>query len=224
MNKLQSIKRACLVTDIAYSHLLKKIRLGVSEKELAKEVRKVFKQKNARLAFRPIIAFGKNASEIHHKPTKKKLGKNDGFILIDIGAKVNGYCADMSRTVFFGKATGKQRKIYQTVLQSQKKAVKKVKPNIKVYELDKVARDYIARKGFDPIPHSLGHGVGKRVHEKPKISPVSAEILENETIFTIEPGIYIKDYGGVRIEDVFYLNNDKLTQLTKSPKKLLELI
>lgn len=229
MNKLQSIKKACKITDLAYSQVLKKIKIGITEKEIAKEVGKIFKQNNSKLAFRSIIAFGKNVFEIHHKPTNKKLSKNDGFVLIDIGAKVNDYCADMSRTVFFGKATNEQKKMYRTVLETQERTIKQLNNlamkqwPIKVYELDKIARDYIVKKGFDPIPHPLGHGVGKKVHEKPKISPISNELLEDGAIFTIEPGIYIKGVGGVRIENVFYLKSGKLIQLTKSPKELLEI-
>lgn len=223
MDKLSSIKKACSLTDQAFELSLKKIKIGTTEKELAKEIKKFIISKNAKLAFPTIIAFGRNAYEIHHKPTNLKLKKNHGFILLDLGAKVNGYCADMSRTVFFGKADKKQRKIYQTVLEAQEKAMKKIKAGIKAYEIDKIARDYIIKKGFDPIPHSLGHGVGKKVHENPKISPVSPHIIENGTIFTIEPGIYIKGYGGVRIEDVYYLNKGKLIQLTKSPKNLVEI-
>lgn len=221
--KITSIKKACKLTDKAFNLLLKKIKIGVSEKELAREIKKFFLEKNAKLAFPTIIAFGKNAFEIHHKPTNLKLKKNHGFVLLDLGAKIDEYCADMSRTVFFGKTGKKQRKIYKTVLKAQQIAEKRVKAGIKTYEIDKIARDYIVKKGFNPIPHSLGHGVGKKVHENPKISPVSPDILENGTVFTIEPGIYIKNYGGVRIEDVYYLNNGKLEQLTKSPKNLTEL-
>lgn len=224
MNKLQSIKKACKITDKAYSLILKSVKLEISEKEVASEITRFIHSQKAKLAFRPIVAFGKNAFEIHHKPTNKKLNKKDGFILIDIGAKVNGYCSDMSRTFFYGKANRKQKKVYKTVLEAQEKAVKKIRTNIKTYELDKIARDYIVKKGFDPIPHSLGHGVGKKVHEKPKISPISSENLPQGAIFTIEPGIYIKNFGGVRIEDVYYINKGKIFQLTKSPKKLLELI
>lgn len=224
MSRLTSIQKACKLTDLAYSQILKNLRTGVTEKELAKEIKKFILSNDAKLAFPTIVAFGKNAFEIHHKPTKLKLKKNHGFVLLDLGAKVNGYCADMSRTVFFGKATSKQKRIYQTVLKAQEKAAKGIRSGSKVYSIDTIARDYIVKHGFDPIPHSLGHGVGKKVHEKPKISPISPETLENGTIFTIEPGIYIKNYGGVRIEDVYYLNKGKLTQLTKSPKKLLKLI
>lgn len=231
MNKLQSIKKACNLTDLAFAQILKNIRIGVTEKELAKEVRKIFKANKARLAFRPIIAFGKNSYEIHHKPTNKRLDKKGGFILIDIGAKVNGYCADMSRTVFFGKATSRQKKIYKTVLEAQEKSIKFIKlyyndiyhySDLTTKDIDRVARDYVVKQNFPNIPHSVGHGIGKRVHEGFKISPKSRTILKNEMVFTIEPGIYIKGVGGVRIEDVFYLNKGKLTQLTKSPKKLTE--
>lgn len=223
MNKLQSVKRACEIGDKVYSQILKKLRVGVSEKEISREIVRMIRTSNARLAFRPIVAFGKNAAEPHHKATNKKLNKNDGFIKIDLGAKFNGYCSDMTRTIFIGRPNTRQKKIYKTVLLAQQKAIKKVKANVKTYELDKIARNYIVKLGFDPIPHSLGHGVGKKVHEKPRLSPVSNEVLENGTIFTIEPGIYIKGYGGVRIEDTFYLNKGKLIQLTKSPKNLIEI-
>lgn len=224
MDKVSSVKKACKLTDQAFEFILGKIKTGVTEKDLAKEIKKFIVSKNTKLAFPTIIAFGKNAYEIHHKPTNLKLKSNHGFILLDLGAKVNGYCADMSRTVFFGKADKKQIKIYKTVLEAQEKALRKVKPDCKTYEIDKAAREYVVKKGFNPIPHWLGHGIGKKVHEDPRISPVSPHIIENGTIFTIEPGIYIKGYGGVRIEDVYYLNKGKVEQLTKSPKKLLELL
>ncbi len=222
MNKLSSTKKACKITDLAFAHILKRIKLSTTEKELAREINKFIRSHGAKLAFPTIVAFDKNSSEIHHKPTNKKLSKNQ-FIMFDFGAKFNGYCSDMSRTVFFGKATKEQKKIYNTVLTAQKMAIDKIKPNCKTYEIDKIAREYIYKKGFNPIPHSLGHGVGKKVHEDPKISPASADVLKNEDIFTIEPGIYIKNYGGVRIEDMLVLTAKSPKLLTTSPKHLIEL-
>lgn len=223
MDKLTEVTKACNITDQAFKDILKKVKIGISEKGLAREVKKIFIKHNAKPAFSIIVAYGKNASEIHHKPTNLKLNKNHGFVLFDIGAKVNGYCADISRTVFFGSASAEQKKIYKTVLEAQRKAIEFIKSNCKVYDIDKIARDYIVKKGFDPIPHSLGHGVGKRVHENPKISPISSAILKEGAIFTIEPGIYIKGFGGVRIEDVLVLEKDKPRLLTHSPKTLIEL-
>ena len=227
MDKISSIKKACKITDQAFEFILKKVGPGITEKELAREINKFIYKQNAKLAFPTIVAFGKNSSEIHHKPTNKKLINKSQFIMFDFGAKFNDYCTDMSRTIVFGKPTPEQKKIYSTVLTAQELAIKQLnnltikKKIIKAYEIDKVARDYIFRKGFDPIPHSLGHGVGKKVHENPKISPVSADILKIGDIFTIEPGIYIKNFGGVRIEDVFVLTKKGVKPLTHSPKALI---
>ena len=222
--EILKIKKACVFGDKIYSQILKKIRIGITERELSLEIQRVTKKYKATLSFRPIVAFGKNAYEIHHKPTNLKLRKNHGFIMIDLGTKVNNYCSDMTRTIFFGRASAKQKKIYQTVLEAQKRAMEHVKPNRKAADVDKIARDYIISKGYPSFRHTLGHGIGKKVHEGFRIGPKSKTIFKNGMIFTIEPGIYIKNYGGVRIEDVYYLHNGKVEQLTKSPKKLLELI
>ncbi len=222
MDKLSSITKACEITDECFSFILSKIKVGVTERELATEIRKFINKKGARLAFHTIVAFAESGYEIHHIPTNKKLTNKSQFILFDFAAKVNGYCSDMSRTVVFGKATAQQKKIYKTVLTAQELAIKAIKPNVKGYELDRIARDYIFKAGFDPIPHTLGHSVGKKVHDGMRIGPASADILEIGDIFTIEPGIYIKNFGGVRIEDVLVLTKNGPKQLTTSPKTLIE--
>lgn len=223
-SEVYKIKKACSLGDKVYSQTLKTIRTGVTEEELAQKIVRLIRKNGGKLSFRPIVAFGKNSFEVHHKPTNLKLNKNHGFIMIDLGTKVQNYCSDMTRTVFFGKADKKQKKIYQTVLKAQEKSIRLAKVSSKAFDIDKVSRDYILKQKFSNIPHSVGHGIGKRVHEGFRISPKSKTILKNGMVFTIEPGIYIKNYGGVRIEDVFYLNKGRLIQLTKSPKKLLELL
>jgi Xaa-Pro aminopeptidase len=137
----------------------------------------------------------------------------------------------MTRTFFFGKATNEQKHAYQTVLGAQKKAIELLDhklvydplSKIMVASIDKVARDYIIKEGYPSIPHSLGHGIGLEVHEAPSLSPRSKQIITNGIVFSIEPGIYIPDKFGVRIEDLFAIVNNKLVQLTKSPSKLLEI-
>jgi len=221
--EILKIKKACALGDKVLANVLKNISTGVSEKELAREINRLIKKNGASLSFKPIVSFGKNASEVHHKPTNLKLKINHGFVMIDMGVKLNGYCSDMTRTVFFGRVNKKQRKIYQTVLKAQQKSIKVAKVNSKAFDVDKISRDYIVKQKFPNIPHSVGHGIGKRVHESFRINPKSKTILKDHMVFTIEPGIYIKGYGGVRIEDTFYLNKGRLIQLTKSPKNLLEL-
>lgn len=221
--EILKIKKACELGDKIYSQILKKIRIGVTEKEIKLEIIRLIWKSGARISFRPIVAFGKNAYEPHHVAKNTKLKKNHGFLKIDLGTKLNGYCSDMTRTVFIGSTSKRQKKIYRTVLEAQRKAMDFVKVGRKAFDADKIARDYIIKSGFPQYPHTLGHGIGKRVHEGFRLGPKSKTIFKNGMVFTIEPGIYIKGYGGVRIEDVFYLNKGKLIQLTKSPKNLIEL-
>ncbi|MDP3733126.1 MAG: M24 family metallopeptidase, partial [Candidatus Daviesbacteria bacterium] len=206
--------------DLAFDFILKKIQSGITEKEIAKELENFIKYKGAVISFPSIVAFGKNSSVPHHQTGDKRLTINDKLILLDFGVKINGYCSDMTRTIFFGKPSGKQRKIYETVLEAQKRAVdfvnKQIKNGkiIKAKEVDQVAREYIKSKGFFDIPHSLGHGIGLEVHEHPNLSPKSKDILKEGMVFSIEPGIYIQGEGGVRIEDLFVLEKGVLRKLT----------
>lgn len=238
--EILNIEKACKLTDKAFNYILNKIREGVSEKELAFEIEFFIKKNGSDIAFPSIVAFGKNSAFPHHKPTDQQLMVNNQ-ILIDIGAKINGYCSDMSRTVFFGKPTREQRKMYNAVLEAQKLAIdyltqhchselvsesqaktrSRNKFGMTGKSVDGIARDYIVSKGYPTIPHSLGHGIGLKVHEAPKLSPNSKDILKPDMVFTIEPGIYIKGFGGVRIEDVVVLGSDCLGLITKAPRELI---
>ena len=223
------IKNACEVGDLAFEYILGKLMEGITEIEAAKLIRDFFKRNNAGISFRPIVAFGKSASEVHHKPTNLKLKKNHGFIMIDLGAKLEGYCSDMTRTVFFGKTSTKQKKIYQTVVTAQQKSMNLIQSSIKNNrtingrQADEAARIYIIEQGFPNIPHTLGHGIGRKVHEGFRLGPKSKTILRTGMVFTIEPGIYLRGFGGVRIEDTFLLGDNKLESLTKSNRSLIEL-
>lgn len=227
--ELGKIKKACQIGDLAFKYILKKIKIGITEKEVAGELEKLIKEKGAEFSFSPIVAFGKNSSVPHHQTGDKRLTINDKLILLDFGAKVDRYCSDMTRTIFFGKPDDKQRKMYEVVLEAQQKAVDfvnfsvKTGKIVKASDVDKVAREYIKSKGFPDIPHSLGHGIGLEVHEHPSLSPKSHDILKMEMAFSIEPGIYIAGYGGLRIEDLFILEKDNLRQLTTSPKDIIRL-
>ena len=222
--EIQNIKRACILGDQAFRYALKKIKIGVSEKELAIEIKRFIKRHGVNISFKPIVAFGENSANVHNKPGLRTLRANE-IIMIDLGAKVNGFCSDMTRTIFFGKATNKYKQIYKIVKIAQSKAVNYIKdtPKPKAKDIDKAARDYIISKGYDTIPHSLGHGVGKKVHTSPRISSKSKSILNPPVVFTIEPGIYIKGFGGIRIEDTYLLDEKGLIQLSKSTKELIEI-
>lgn len=232
--EIELITKACQIGDKAFKKVLKKIKLGMSEKQLVWELENLIKKQGYDISFRTIVAFGKNAAYPHHLSgqtklgPKSNLGREGQFILLDFGVIFENYCSDMTRTVFFGKPDSRQKKMYETVLVAQEKAVEyinshvKAGKDIKVSEVDKVARRHIFSKGFPSIPHSLGHGIGLEVHEHPHLSPKSREILQEGMVFSIEPGIYIPDFGGVRIEDLYVYEKSEIRQLTTSPKNLIE--
>lgn len=226
-DEMDKIQKACKLGDETFNYILKKVKKGISEKELAFEIEYFVKKNGAEISFPSIVAFGKNSSVPHHQTGDKRLTINDKLILLDFGAKVEGYCSDMTRTVFFGQPNDKQKQIYETVLAAQKRAVdfvnSKIKSGkvIKAFKVDKIARDFIIQKGYPSIPHSLGHGIGLEVHEHPNLSPKSKGHLQKGMVFSIEPGMYIPEFGGVRIEDLFVSESSGLKRLTNSPKKLI---
>lgn len=228
-DEIAKIEAACQLGDKAFKYILKKIQSGVSEKKLALELEMYIRKQGAVPSFQTIAAFGDHSSVPHHGSGKIKLRGNGEFVLLDFGAKVDNYCSDMTRTVFLGSATSKQKKIYKTVLDAQKKAADFLNSQIKKSqqvlgrEVDEVARDYIISQGFPAIPHSLGHGIGLEVHEYPRLSPKSEDELIEGMVFSIEPGIYIPGFGGVRIEDLYVIEKHGLRQLTNVSKDLLEL-
>lgn len=223
--EIRKIKKACKLSDLGFSFILKHIKENVTEQELAAKLEIFLKEKHTDTSFKPIIAFGRNSAVPHHLNSKIKLKKGN-IVLIDIGAKIQGYCSDMTRTVIFGSPPLKFKRMYQTVLDAQRIAVEAIyKSNLKIKasDIDKAARQYIIDKGYEPIPHSLGHGIGIQVHEKPSLSPKSKSILKSGMIFSIEPGIYLNGYGGVRIEDLYLLTDKKLEKITHSTSKIIRL-
>ncbi len=227
-DEISKVEKACKLGDKTFEYVVKKIKKGVSEKELAFEIEFFIKKQGADISFPPIVAFGKNSSVPHHLPTNNQLTNNQ-IVLLDFGIKLNNYCSDMTRTVFFGSANAEFKKMYQTVLEAQKKAIQQLNNltmkqlAIKASEIDKIARDYITSKGFPTIPHSLGHGIGLEVHESPHLSPLSKDILKENMVFSIEPGAYVPGFGGMRIEDLVVLTRSGPKLLTNSPRQLIEL-
>jgi len=222
--ELQAIQKACELTDKAFQHVLHHIKEGVTEQQLAFEIEFFIKKNDGDLAFPSIVAFGKNAAVPHHETSQKKLSKNDHFVLFDIGAKVDNYCADLSRTVFLGKAGAKMKKIYETTLSSQLLAIEKMlDKKVIISDIDQAAQSIIKQNGFERIPHALGHGVGIDVHELPVIARRNDNILQKGAVITIEPGIYVPNLGGIRIEDTIYYDGEKPHLLTHSTNDLIEL-
>jgi Xaa-Pro aminopeptidase len=220
-HEIQNIKRACKIGDDAFDFIVNQLHAGKTEKQVALELEHFIRSKGAEISFSSIVAFGANSAAAHHKSDNTKLKKNE-MVLLDFGVKVNNYCSDMSRTVFFGKADNKFKDIYQVVLEAQLKSIKTIKSNINASEIDLAARNHIVKKGFQDIYHSVGHGIGIEVHEAPYISPYSKDIVKNGMVFSVEPGIYIPGYGGVRIEDIVAVRNSKAELISKAKREIIE--
>lgn len=224
ISEINKIKRAVKITDTAFSQILDMVKPGVKERDLALELLyRMIKMGADGPSFDFIVASGRRSSMPHGKASDKKLKKGD-LITFDIGCFFNGYASDMTRTVVLGKATEKQKNIYNTVLKAQMAAIDAAKAGMDAKELDKVARDIINKEGYgDNFGHGLGHGLGLEVHSGPVISPRSQDTLKVGNVITIEPGIYLPNWGGVRIEDDVLIMQKGCKVLTKSPKELIEL-
>ncbi len=222
--EIKKIGKACRITDFAFSELINVLRQKKSstrfstEEEIADFLEMKIKSKGAELAFPTIVASGKNAAIPHHQTSSQKL--KPGFLLLDFGAKYQYYCADMSRTIYLGAPSKKEVLLYELLLKAQKESIAQVKENLLFSELDKSCRKWLAQYSSYFI-HSLGHGVGLEVHEKPSYAMENKEkILKNE-VFTIEPGLYFPGKLGIRIEDTI-LFDGKVKVLTRSRKELVK--
>lgn len=222
--EIEYLAKAEAIGDVAFSKILDFLKPGITELEVAAELEYQMKKAGAEdLGFNTIIASGLNSSMPHAIPGRKKLEMGD-FITMDFGCKYEGYCSDMTRTVVLGKASEKQKEIYQVVLEAQLAGLAALKPGVTGRSVDQAARDIIVKAGYgDCFGHSLGHSVGLFIHEKPGLAPADETILEAGMIETVEPGIYVPGFGGVRIEDMVLVTEDGYRNLASSPKELIEL-
>ena len=225
----ERIKKAQSITDAAFSHIINFIlqnRSALTERDVALEI-DYFMQKNGAEcpAFETIAVSGNASSLPHGVPRNEKL--KNGFLTMDFGAKFGGYCSDMTRTVVIGKADAEIKKIYNTVLLAQTAALEHICGGMACREADSIARKIIDAAGYEKaFGHSLGHGVGMFIHEKPNLSPRADEklILESGNVVTVEPGIYLEGKFGCRIEDMIAINTDgTIYDFTKSSKDLIEI-
>ncbi|MCD6162151.1 MAG: aminopeptidase P family protein [candidate division Zixibacteria bacterium] len=223
-SEINKIKRAVKISDTAFSQILDRVKPGVKERDLALELSySMIKMGADGPSFDFIVASGQRSSMPHGKASDKKLKKGD-LITFDFGCFYNGYASDMTRTVVLGKATDKQKKIYNIVLKAQTAAIDATRAGMDAKELDKVARDIINKEGYgDYFGHGLGHGLSLEVHSGPVVSPRSQDTLKVGNVITIEPGIYLPNWGGVRIEDDILITQNGCRVLTKSPRELIEL-
>ena len=212
-SEVEKIEAAISISDRAFNAVSKEIEVGMTEKEIAWEIEKEMRILGAEsISFDTIVASGLNGSKPHHSPTNKQISNGEA-ITNDMGAKLNGYCSDLTRTIFIGKPDEKFKKIYNIVLRSQLISIETAKDGMTGEEIDKISRDIISEEGFgEYFGHSLGHGVGLEIHENPGVGPNSKNEITPGMVYTIEPGIYIDGWGGIRIEDMVLMtdNGNKL--------------
>lgn len=216
------IKAACRIADEAFEHIVTYIKPGMTELDVSNELEFFMRKLGASSSsFDTIVASGVRSALPHGVATDKVIEIGD-FVTLDFGAVYNGYISDTTRTLAVGEPSEKLKEMYQVVLDAQLLALEKVKPGMTGKEADAIARDYIASKGYgEAFGHSLGHGIGLEVHEGPGLSSRSEIVLEPGMIITIEPGIYLPNIGGVRIEDDALVTENGLEKLTHSTKELL---
>lgn len=221
-NELDAIKRAQHITDSAFNKLLEYIKPGLSEADIASELEYLMRKSGADgFAFETIAAAGINGAKPHAQPGEYKLKRGD-MLTLDFGAKKDGYCSDMTRTVAVGEPPNELRKIYNIVLDAHKRAKEFLRPGAGVREIDAIARDYIRQQGYgEYFGHGLGHGVGIEIHELPVLSYKRDGMLLPGNVVTIEPGIYIPNIGGVRIENMCFITESGYEDITRSDNNLI---
>jgi len=222
--ELGAMREAARLGGEALERLLPALREGVTERQVALELELAMRRLGADgLAFESIVAFGEQAAEPHHHPGDRPLATGD-WVKLDFGARVDGYCADMTRTLVVGRASQRQRDLYELVRGAQAAGLACLAAGVPAGEIDRACRQPIDEAGLgDSFPHPTGHGIGLEIHEAPRLRSGSRERVAAGTPVTIEPGVYLPGFGGVRIEDLAVARPGGHELLTTTPKELLEL-
>ncbi|NOZ03626.1 MAG: aminopeptidase P family protein [FCB group bacterium] len=219
--ELETIKTAAEITDRVFEEVLPGLKAGITEKEVATEFVIRFRRYGDGEAYSPIVASGPNGALPHAVPTDRPLQKGD-FVVIDAAAKYGGYHSDLTRTPVIGEASGKHREIYEIVKAAQQAGCDAARAGMSCKDLDSVTRDYITEHGYgEYYVHSTGHGLGLEIHTIPRVSQQSREVLQENYVVTIEPGIYLPKWGGVRIEDDVVIKADGCEILNRTTKDLM---
>lgn len=214
------LKKAAEIASSAIYMLLGQIKPGFTEKEMALQLEINARKSGADgIAFETIVAAGENSSFPHARPTDRKIKKRD-FIVIDFGVKYKGYCSDETCTIAFGKLTDRQKNAYQIVKDAHDHALAGIKAGIPALDIDRRARSVFGKKYGRYFVHGTGHGVGLEVHEAPRLSPISCDVLMPGMVVTVEPGLYIPGFWGVRIEDTVLVKKNSCEKFTKMDKEL----
>lgn len=219
--EIEKMAKVSAMNDEAIGALKEKIKPGVTERQLEKELRALYQELGAEgVSFEPLVAFGANAAEPHHFPDDTVLKEGD-CVLFDIGCKKEMYCSDMTRTFFYRSVTDSHRNIYELVREANETAIAGIKPGMRLCDIDALARDVITKAGYgEYFTHRLGHFIGLDVHEKGDVSGINDTVIEEGMIFSIEPGIYLEGDIGVRIEDLVCVTKDGCRILNSYPKVL----
>lgn len=221
--EVDAIERAAALTDAAFDHVMGLIAVGMREVDVAIELDAYLRRNGSEgLAFETIVASGPNSARPHAGVTDRVIERGD-FVKMDFGARVDGYCSDMTRTVVMGSATERQREIYEAVLAANEAAIAGARAGMAGGEIDAIARDLLTARGFgEAFGHGLGHGVGLAVHELPSVGRGARIPVRSGSVITIEPGVYVPGFGGVRIEDLVLVEDGGVRVLSRSPKHLLQ--
>ncbi|MEM1628035.1 MAG: Xaa-Pro peptidase family protein [Desulfurococcaceae archaeon] len=221
--ELQYIVEACRIVDHVFQELLEIDPRGKREKDIAKYIEKLIEEKGGEPCFSPLVAYGANAANPHHV-SGNELIRDNNVLILDYGARYNGYCSDITRTVFIGDVSNEIKEVYKIVLDAHDLGVEYVREGVYAEDIDSVVRNYITKHGYgDNFIHRTGHGLGLDVHEDPYIAPGNKTVLRNGMVFTIEPGIYINGKFGVRIEDDVAIIGNKGVLLTRSSREMITL-
>lgn len=223
-NELALIRQAAFIADQAFEGILQVMRPGLSEREISLRLEMMMREMGATSSsFDMIVASGVRSALPHGVASEKILEKGD-LVTLDFGALYEGYCSDLTRTVVLGKPNSQQKEIYDIVLEAGKRTISALRAGMTGKEADACARDYISEHGYgEAFGHSTGHGIGLEIHENPRLAKTSEEILEKDMVVTVEPGIYLPGFGGVRIEDDVRITENGCEVLTHSPKELISL-
>ena len=221
-SELLCISKACEIADMAVGYIGQHLRAGITEKQFAWELESFMRQNDSGvMPFEIIVASGVNAALPHARPGDKLIAEGEP-VTIDMGASYRGYCSDITRTFIIGKEDNTFNNIYNIVLSAQAAGVSLIKPGMDCSAADGLVRSMISNAGYgDNFGHGLGHGIGLETHEAPRLGTKSTDRLQEGMVFTVEPGIYIPGWGGVRIEDTVTIKDGKVVCLTKSGKNAL---
>lgn len=221
--EVEKIRAACRLADACFEHVTRMLQPGVREYDIALDIEFFYKRNGAQLAFPPIVASGPNSAKPHARPGERALELGD-FLTIDCGADLDGYCSDITRTFVIGRASERHREVYEQVLKAEEACLAACVVGAEGKSVDQLARDILDEKGLAQyFGHGLGHGLGMVVHDPGSLNQRSVDVLKPGMVFTVEPGVYLEGFGGVRIEDDVLVTESGPEVLTSFPKHLMEL-